>query len=101
MSLFQDTASGGHLNIEVFWQTSGWFWRRVEDSAPRSDAVGPFTTSTEAYEGAKAAFVTTNLTQRGARLRPDAVFLLSGAAASLLPLRDEGVSLHPLVTANP
>ena len=64
--VFQDTGSGGHLNIEVFLQTSGWFWRRVEDSAPRSEAVGPFTTSTEAYEGAKA----TNLTLRGARLRP-------------------------------
>jgi hypothetical protein len=40
--------------VEVFWGHSGWFWR------PRQlpgDAVGPFTTSTEAYESANAAVI--------------------------------------------
>jgi hypothetical protein len=44
---------GGSRNVEVFWHhNGGWFWRPWE---PRGDAVGPFTTSTEAYESAKAS----------------------------------------------
>jgi hypothetical protein len=42
---------GGHRTVEVFWHHNGWFWRPCE---PRGDAVGPFTTSTKAYESAKA-----------------------------------------------
>ena len=44
----------GERRIEVFWQHAGWFWRRV-DRPNQGDPVGPFTTSTEAYESAKAA----------------------------------------------
>jgi hypothetical protein len=47
--VFRDM-DGGHRSVEVFWHHNGWFWRPCE---PRGDAVGPFTTSTEAYESAK------------------------------------------------
>jgi len=42
---------GGHRNVEVFWHDNGWFWRQLQT---HGDAVGPFTTSTQAYESAKA-----------------------------------------------
>jgi hypothetical protein len=51
--VFEDTDSGAQLKIEVLWQSNGWFWRRVEE--PSGNAVGPFMTSTEAYESAKGA----------------------------------------------
>ena len=46
---------GEHLHVEVFWQQSGWFWRPHKGRVPDDDAIGPFTTSTEAYENAKVA----------------------------------------------
>ncbi len=52
--VFRDM-DGGHRSVEVFWHHNGWFWRPCE---PRGDAVGPFTTSTEAYESAKASLAT-------------------------------------------
>jgi len=39
--------------FEVFWQGGGWFWRpllRLD-----AGAVGPFTTSTHAYQNAAGA----------------------------------------------
>jgi hypothetical protein len=53
---------GGRREVEVFWDLNGcgWFWRLHE---PHDDAVGPFTTSTEAYESATAAVI------RGANFR--------------------------------
>jgi hypothetical protein len=42
-------ATGAHRSIEVFWQANGWFWQRCQ----LREVVGPFTTSTEAYESAK------------------------------------------------
>ena len=41
---------GGHRSVEVFWHYNGWFWRPCE---PQGGAVGPFTTSTQAYESAR------------------------------------------------
>lgn len=44
-------------DFEVFWQQNGWFWRRVSSDCPPDDqAVGPFTTSTEAYQKARQRF---------------------------------------------
>jgi hypothetical protein len=40
----------GPRSIEVFWGSCGWFWRPCES---HSSSVGPFTTSTEAYQSAK------------------------------------------------
>ena len=47
----------GEEYFEVYWQHSwpnGWFWRpRSPGSSPEGEtAVGPFTTSTEAYQSA-------------------------------------------------
>ena len=42
----------GHRSIEVFWQDSGWFWRARQK---HGFAVGPFITSSEAYQNAKEA----------------------------------------------
>ena len=42
----------GYLSFEVDWQQEGWFWRpllRLD-----GEAVGPFTTTTQAYENAMA-----------------------------------------------
>jgi hypothetical protein len=42
----------GYLSFEVYWQHEGWFWRpllRLD-----GEAVGPFTTTTQAYENAMA-----------------------------------------------
>jgi len=36
--------------FEVMWQTNGWFWQTSVILAKR--AMGPFTTSTEAYKNA-------------------------------------------------
>jgi hypothetical protein len=52
--VFRDE-DGRQLGVEVFWQTNGWYWRCIEDRPPHTAAAGPFTTSTEAYERAKAA----------------------------------------------
>jgi biotin carboxyl carrier protein len=52
--LQQMQLEASEVEVEVFWGHSGWFWR------PRQlpgDAVGPFTTSTEAYESANAAVI--------------------------------------------
>ena len=40
----------GQVSFEVVWQNAGWFWR-----PPNGDAVGPFTTSSQAYQGAVGA----------------------------------------------
>jgi len=45
---FTDVDARTHRSIEVFWAPNGWFWRRSH-----GDAVGPFATSTEAYQSAK------------------------------------------------
>jgi hypothetical protein len=43
----------GEKCFEVYWQ-NGWFWRPGSPgSQPRGEAVGPFTTSTEAYQNAR------------------------------------------------
>jgi hypothetical protein len=49
-------ADGGRREVEVFWDHNGcgWFWRPRE---PHNDAIGPFTTSTEAYESATAVVI--------------------------------------------
>ena len=49
----------GEEYFEVYWQHSwpnGWFWRpRSPGSSPEGEtAVGPFTTSTEAYQSARS-----------------------------------------------
>ena len=43
----------GHLGFEVFWHHDGWFWRPL--LTLDGEAVGPFTTSTEAYQSAVAS----------------------------------------------
>ena len=40
----------GYLSFEVYWQQEGWFWRRL--LRLDGEAVGPFTTTTQAYENA-------------------------------------------------
>ena len=41
-------------SVEVFWEHNGWFWRpRFKGCPADGEAVGPFTTSTQAYESAK------------------------------------------------
>jgi hypothetical protein len=47
-----DINSGHTQSIEVFWQQSGWFWRGLQ---AQGVAVGPFTTSSQAYESALVA----------------------------------------------
>lgn len=48
--LLGDVGGRDHRSIEVFWKHDGWFWW------PRHGyAVGPFTTSTAAYQNAKKA----------------------------------------------
>jgi hypothetical protein len=44
---------GDHRSVEVFWDQHGWFWRPCD---PRGGALGPFTTSTEAYESAQTHY---------------------------------------------
>jgi hypothetical protein len=45
----------GERYFEIFWQQTGWFWQlRSPRSAPESEAIGPFTTSTEAYQSARS-----------------------------------------------
>ena len=52
--LFRDEDGETHVSVEVFWQHNGWFWRPRSEGRPADgEAVGPFTTSTEAYESAK------------------------------------------------
>ena len=41
------------VSFEVVWHNAGWFWR-----APDSDPVGPFTTSSQAYQSAVIAYET-------------------------------------------
>ena len=43
----------GQVGFEVFWQNKGWFWR-----PPDSEVVGPFTTSSQAYQSAIIAYDT-------------------------------------------
>jgi uncharacterized GH25 family protein len=43
-------------DFEIFWRADGWWWwRRTAGRAPESKAIGPFLTSTEAYQNAVAA----------------------------------------------
>jgi hypothetical protein len=60
--LFDDEFGRGC--IEVVWQSSGWFWRTCQyrpcqtpSCQDHGDALGPFNTSSEAYQNAKAAHV--------------------------------------------
>ena len=43
----------GYMRFEVFWQNEGWFWRPLLQFD--GEAVGPFTTSSQAYQSAVAA----------------------------------------------
>jgi hypothetical protein len=44
----------GPVSVEVFWRSNGWFWRpRLESWQPHGEDVGPFGTSSEAYESAR------------------------------------------------
>jgi hypothetical protein len=47
---------GGCKEVEVFWDHNGcgWFWRSRES---HDAAIGPFGTSTEAYESATAGVI--------------------------------------------
>ena len=51
---------GNQRTVEVFWQDNGWFWRTIDDQPPHSQAMGPFITSTEAFEGARGALSSGN-----------------------------------------
>ena len=44
----------GYLRFEVFWQNAGWFWRPLFQLD--GEAVGPFTTSGQAYQSAVTAY---------------------------------------------
>ena len=49
----------GQVSFEVVWQNSGWFWR-----PPNGDAVGPFTTSSQAYQSAVGGYGAVPRSQR-------------------------------------
>lgn len=52
--LFHDEDGESRRSVEVFWEHNGWFWRpRFKGCPADGEAVGPFTTSTQAYESAK------------------------------------------------
>jgi hypothetical protein len=53
--VFTDVDHKHHRSIEVVWLHCGWFWRPCE---PLANAVGPFTTSTEAYRSAQLLTIT-------------------------------------------
>ena len=56
--------------FEVYWE-SGWFWRpRSPGSPPDGKAVGPFVTSTEAYESATPQSPWCIMLGRATRLYP-------------------------------
>ena len=50
--IFNDEIGRALRSIEIIWQANGWFWR---PSQYHGDAVGPFNTSSEAFQNAKAA----------------------------------------------
>ena len=50
--IFNDESGRALRSIEIIWQSNGWFWR---PSQYHGDAVGPFNTSSEAFQNAKAA----------------------------------------------
>jgi hypothetical protein len=43
----------GYLRFEVFWQSTGWFWRPLLRLDGR--VFGPFKTSSQAYQSAVTA----------------------------------------------
>lgn len=44
----------GEEYFEIVWKQNGWFWHlRSPGSAPEGETIGPFTTSTEAYQDAR------------------------------------------------
>ena len=48
-------------SFEVFWRADGWWWwTRAADSPPKSEAVGPFVTSADAYSNATMQRMTAN-----------------------------------------
>ena len=52
--LFRDVDGESRRSVEVFWEHNGWFWRPRFKGRPADDeGVGPFTTSTQAYESAR------------------------------------------------
>ena len=52
--IFRDEDGESRRSVEVFWEHNGWFWRpRFKGRLADGEAVGPFTTSTQAYESAK------------------------------------------------
>jgi hypothetical protein len=51
---FRDKNGEEYGSFEVFWQQKGWFWRQRSPGSPADgEAIGPFTTSTEAYQSAR------------------------------------------------
>jgi hypothetical protein len=54
--LFRDEDGESRRSVEVFWEHNGWFWRpRFKGRPAEGEAVGPFTTSTQAYKSAKSS----------------------------------------------
>ena len=50
-----------HGDLEIFLRANGWWWwTRAPGSAPKSEAVGPFQTTTEAYSDATMRRLTAN-----------------------------------------
>ena len=50
---FRNEDGKEYESFDVFWQQNGWFWRLCSpDCSPDGEAIGPFTTSTEAYQDA-------------------------------------------------
>jgi hypothetical protein len=50
--IFTDDHGRDHRSVEVFWGSCGWYWKPCES---RSYSVGPFITSTEAYQSARSS----------------------------------------------
>ena len=54
---FRNEDGKEYESFDVFWQQNGWFWRLCSpDCSPDGEAIGPFNTSTEAYQNASQRF---------------------------------------------
>ena len=70
--LFRDVDGESRRSVEVFWEHNGWFWRpRFKGRPADGEAVGPFTTSTQAYESAKRSAVPPTTQYRPITPRPN------------------------------
>ena len=89
----------GYLRFEVFWQNAGWFWRPLFQLD--GEAVGPFTTSSQAYQSAVTADESVARPRRAGVGRPLTRSRTGGHSLSVDPaIRAESVSLSESIRAS-